>query len=367
MGNEGFCIDGLTVILLFSSFLYIICLLLLRRKWDLLNKIGRELSTKKLLLLSVGLVCAIRIMSFVGIAALNIANVRAHYSMKKIARYQSRDENQNDSPSNQDKYQAFYDGSMTVMFDLPNCMIVSTYVLLTLVWTECFIQSKFHNENARDYRQKVLSGYMLFNAALYGTQTTLYILIFATSSSNVVRNVLYATVTGVNFIAVSLVCFLYIYLNIQFSGYPFRSPFLLKSLSKISQLMAVWSLTRIIWGIAMLLVYIYDVELLQDSNTPIWSFMLLFLLFVICEIFPIFAMLDYSFMNIVGFESRASNDRNNLASERLGYSSGEWKVPDLENTINLGTEKEQLKRDTDALYGPSSISNPNLPLLDAGS
>ena len=68
--------------------------------------------------------------------------------------------------------------------------------------------------------------------------------------------------------------------------------------------MTLWSTTRIVWGIATLLVFIYNVELLQDSHTPVWSFVVLLLLFFICEILPIVAMLDYSYTYMIGIEQR---------------------------------------------------------------
>ena len=56
-----------------------------------------------------------------------------------------------------------------------------------------------------------------------------------------------------------------------------------------------WSLTRVIWGIATLLVYVHNVELLQDTNTPARSFALLLVVFFVCEILPIIILLDYSY------------------------------------------------------------------------
>lgn len=66
--------------------------------------------------------------------------------------------------------------------------------------------------------------------------------------------------------------------------------------------MTLWSLTRVIWGIATLLVFVYKIELLQDSNTPVWSFAVLLLMFLVCEILPIIALLDYSYLSLVGLE-----------------------------------------------------------------
>ena len=66
--------------------------------------------------------------------------------------------------------------------------------------------------------------------------------------------------------------------------------------------MTLWSLTRVIWGIATLLVFVYNIELLQDSDTPVWSFAVLLLMFIVCEILPIIALLDYSYLSLVGLE-----------------------------------------------------------------
>jgi hypothetical protein len=47
--------------------------------------------------------------------------------------------------------------------------------------------------------------------------------------------------------------------------------------------------------VATLLVYVNNVELLQDTDTPVWSFVVLFVVFFVCEIVPIVILLDYSY------------------------------------------------------------------------
>jgi len=248
-------------------------------------------------------------MSFVGVTAMDIANVRAHYSP---------------SPSKlaHDRIQRFYDASMTVLFDLPNTIVVSTYVLLTLVWSECFLQSRLHTESAIKWKTLWLVGYTIFNFLLYSTQLILYVLVFwpgTRSSSMIVKSVLYAAMTGINFIAVFLVCVLYYYLNLKFAGFPFRSRHTRESLKKISLVFALWSASRITWAIAMLTVFIYGIELLQDSNSPYLTPIMLFVLLLLCEILPILCMLDYSYINIINFEigSHSHND-NHMEVEGLG-------------------------------------------------
>ena len=73
---------------------------------------------------------------------MDIANVRAHY--KPIPSH---------SHSNS-RTQNFYDTSLSVLFDLPNAIVVSTYVLLTLVWAERFLQSRFHTESAGEWQKR---------------------------------------------------------------------------------------------------------------------------------------------------------------------------------------------------------------------
>ena len=90
-------------------------------------------------------------------------------------------------------------------------------------------------------------------------------------------------------------------------------------MSRVSSVMTLWSFTRFIWGVATLLVFIYKIELLQDSNTPFWSFVVLLLLFFVCEILPIVALLDYSYLPMVGIEQveiRWAEDETSQASAR---------------------------------------------------
>jgi len=302
-----FKVDMLTVALLMASILYTFCLILAQRKFSVLKLRHREMGTKKLLVLSVGLVCAVRIMTILGVVAMNIANVRAHYSLQPTDLYYV-------STTTEAKDQKFYDKAMTVLFDLPNCIVVSTYALLTLVWAECFLESRFHTESTLAWKRSGLKCYMVFNALLYATQLVLYTCIFFVPSVKSVRTIIYAAITGINFTAVLIVLIFYLYLSVNFSGFPFRSQQLRESYSKLSRVMGLWSLTRIVWGIATLLVFIYNIELLQDSHTPVWSFLVLLLLFFGCEIIPIIAMLDRSYISFIGFDSVPSEGPLNYLS-----------------------------------------------------
>ena len=197
-------LDLFTVSLLLAGLLFGFTLILAKRKYAFLRRANPSFDLKKLLVLSAGTVCFLRIMSFVGVIAMDIANVRAHYSLNR-ASHQNQNEESGRESHPIERNQSFYDSSMTVLFDLPNAIVVSTYVLLTLVWAECSLLSRFHTESSVQWRKRWLVWYMIFNSCLYGTQVILYILIFAGGRESkgvvVVRNIVTVAIGGINLCA----------------------------------------------------------------------------------------------------------------------------------------------------------------------
>jgi len=252
------------------------------------------------------------------VTVMDVANVRAHYSPSPV-NYHNHNRNHNHdynygtetliqaedkeggAGSDQDHYQSFYDASMAVLFDLPNTIVVSTYILLTLVWAECFVQSRIHTVNTTQLKKKWLLGYTIFNSCLYSTQLVLYTALVFANRSKMVKNILYAGMTGMNCCAVGLVAAMYFFLNVKFAGFPTSSPQAKKAFRRISKVLALWTVARIMWAVIMLVVYVKGIELLHFSSV------LLGFLFVACEIIPIVVMLDYSYMQIIGFERDESS------------------------------------------------------------
>mmetsp|Transcript_31783 Transcript_31783/g.53792 ORF Transcript_31783/g.53792 Transcript_31783/m.53792 type:complete len:354 (+) Transcript_31783:106-1167(+) len=305
-------LDLFVVSLLLASLLFLFCLVLAKRKYSFLKRVNPNFDLKKLLILSAATVCFLRVMSFIGVIAMDLANVRAHYSLKPASSHAERDTANNVHPI--EKNQAFYDSSMTVLFDLPNAIVISTYVLLTLVWAECSLLSRFHTESTAQWRKRGLMLFLVFNTSLYATQIILYILIFLGGVESeqvvIVRNVVNVAMAVINLSAVCLVALLYIYLNISFSGFPYRSQNSKESLRKISNVMLFWSLSRIVWGVAMLLAWIHDIDLLTSQGG--WS-LVLFVLLLFCEIVPIIALMDYNRI-IFDFERGATRAMSSLAT-----------------------------------------------------
>jgi len=90
--------------------------------------------------------------------------------------------------------------------------------------------------------------------------------------------------------------------------------------------MAFWSVSRIIWGVSMLVIYIKDVDLLRPGGSG-WSPIILFLLLVLCEIAPIIVLMDYSFMTIFEFADSATREMSSLATGQHVLMTDDERMP----------------------------------------
>ena len=109
------------------------------------DRMHPDLSLKKLLLLSVLIVSFMRVMTFLGVTMMDIANVRAHY-IPNPAHYHRHYHNDNNNGYEKIAHnQSFYDSSMMVLFDLPNAIVVSTVSEFPCVLSShlCMIQSQY--------------------------------------------------------------------------------------------------------------------------------------------------------------------------------------------------------------------------------
>ncbi|GMH97181.1 hypothetical protein TrVE_jg6284 [Triparma verrucosa] len=303
-GGLKITINSFSLIIFISAFLYLLMQIFVQRKLRFLQARSPELDTKKLFVMSVWLACVVRVMSFVGLGALQIASVQVNYSMDNAV-----SDGDDDSV---DQNQAFYDKAVIVLFDLPDYIIVSTYILMVLVWAECFLESRFHTLKSSYFRKHWLIIYMVFNAILYGGQIVLYMILFLSEDAAFfgvnLRNLLFVIVTGINFVTVFFTVVLYLYLSFKFSGFPYRSSSAKRNFAKISQVIAYWSVARVIWGIAMLISFENNIGWVSESDNSLIS-LLLIVLFIACELGPIFISLDYSLLSIVGLSDGANFGR----------------------------------------------------------
>lgn len=202
-----------------------------------------SLNTKTLFLLSVTTACWLRLMCFAGFIAVSRPFEGSKKRRKEYSSSSSRD-------------LEFYARAVIVLFDLPDFMLASTYVLLVVVWAECFLGSRRHWLSSRSFKKTWHQAYFCFNVVLYGFQCFIYVTIFGHFGDGV--QLLYV-VPAILTVAVPICHFcLYVFLSLRFAGFPTVSKSAARRLRHVTRVTAAWTFSRLAWSAAVSMTFFFD-------------------------------------------------------------------------------------------------------------
>lgn len=149
------------------------------------HSVSPRLSIRKVFIMNCFLTSVLRVMSFGSIAVVAWMGYGAGEETDDLE----------SSPT-----QDFYEKALVVLFDFPDFSIISAYVLLFLVWSEAFMQARHHWLNTGAMQKIMLLGYLVFNILLYSVQVALYsLLFFPAINKTVLSELIYLTLSGINF------------------------------------------------------------------------------------------------------------------------------------------------------------------------
>lgn len=283
---QRFIFDQLGAAPLILAILYFMALSVTAGKLHRLQKRSSELDTTKLFVMSVLLTCCTRIMGFVTIGVLNMLSISIGYDGTNTRR-------------NLD--QKFYDKCVLVLFDLPDFITLSAYTLLAVVWAESFLQSRRHWLSARSYRRSWLIAYLSFNTTLYAAQSILYILLFTSGVSSWATKTLYAVLATLNFGLPLILVFLWLYLLVFFSGFPFKTEGAARRQKRMGKVLIGWSIGRICCGIFSLTAALqYSIASSNASEKVEVYSVLVIVLLLVTELAPFSIALDDEILTILG-------------------------------------------------------------------
>jgi len=188
----------------------------------------RRVNTKTLFLLSVATACGLRLMCFLGFWF-----VRGDAFLTVESEVSSELE--------------FYARAVIVLFDLPDFMLASTYVLLLVVWAECFLGSRRHWLSARTFKRTWHHAYLGFNVVLYGAQLLIYCVVFLSDTVDGVA-LLYVVPAILTFAVPVVHLTLYVFLSLRFAGFPTVSRHAATRLGRVTRITSVWTLSRVAWS-----------------------------------------------------------------------------------------------------------------------
>ncbi|KAF0700730.1 Aste57867_8784 [Aphanomyces stellatus] len=228
---------------------------------------------------------------------------------------------------------SFYNKVVAVLFNLPDYLFVSSYLLVVLLWAETYQSSRRHWFSADQFHRRWMIFYLIFNGLLYMTQVILYALLFlrtdpsaiagiyeneegtklarvpslifcasSSSSSIVVVDVAIDCVAAADLCLPLIIFTTWLYLTLTLSGFPYKSQHAQKKLAKVGRLAMAWSLGRILYSVMMLLAFTRGWFNVGKNNMTTQS-MLLVALFIAAEILPIYILIDADLLSLLSMDA----------------------------------------------------------------
>ncbi|EGZ28369.1 hypothetical protein PHYSODRAFT_470018 [Phytophthora sojae] len=207
----------------------------------------------------------------------------------------------------------FYNKVVAVLFNLPDFLFVSSYLLLVLVWAEAFQSSRRHWFSAAVFRRKWMIFYLVFNGGLYLTQLVLYASLFLYDKNgifddekqdrlSVIPATIFYLVAAADLFLPIIIFSTWLYLTLSLSGFPFKSPSAKLRLQRVGRLVMAWSCGRILYSVMTLLTFTkgwFNVHREHASTQA----MLLVGVFFAAELIPIYLTLDKRLLAMLSVEN----------------------------------------------------------------
>ncbi|KAG2520436.1 hypothetical protein JM16_006699 [Phytophthora kernoviae] len=207
----------------------------------------------------------------------------------------------------------FYNKVVAVLFNLPDFLFVSSYLLLVLVWAEAFQSSRRHWFSAAAFRRKWMIFYLIFNGGLYLTQLVLYASLFLYDEGgifddekqdrlSVIPAMIFYLVAAADLFLPIIIFSTWLYLTLSLSGFPFKSTSAKIRLKRVGRLVMAWSLGRILYSVITLLTFTKGWFNVHRGNESTQA-MLLVAVFCAAELAPIYLTLDGRLLAMLSVEN----------------------------------------------------------------
>ncbi|CAH0477966.1 unnamed protein product [Peronospora belbahrii] len=294
----------------------------------------------------------------------------------------------------------FYNKVVAVLFNLPDFLFVSSYLLLVLVWAEAFQSSRRHWFSAAVFRRKWMIFYLVFNGGLYLTQLVLYASLFLYDTNGIFEDekadrlsvipatIFYLVATADLFLPI-IIFSTWLYLTLSLSGFPFKSQSAELRLRLVGRLVIAWSFGRVLYSVMTLLTFTKGWFNVHHENASAQA-MLLVIVFFAAELIPIYLTLDkrlLAMLSVENYEPLLESSGIHRYREKLrrilsSYSTLKsnvvqnvmyltffihWILSRLYNMVNPGVSKtifehqpKRLKHDQSCTRASTSSSNATL-------
>ncbi|DBA04423.1 TPA: hypothetical protein N0F65_010019 [Lagenidium giganteum] len=242
-------------------------------------------STVQLLILSIALGCLFRTTTFSTLCIFDSQNAAANpynvdHPYDPTLSHVTQGDGWRDGSASSDQVQRdldFYNKVVAVLFNLPDYLFVSSYILLVLVWAEAFQSSRRHWFSAAEFRRRWMIFYLVFNGALYMMQVVLYSCLFLYDQHGIFKDdksgrlslipeMIFYVVAATDLLLPLIILATWLYLTLSLSGFPFKSPSAQARLRRVGKLAMAWSFGRISYSVITLLTFTQMPPLDEDVD-----------------------------------------------------------------------------------------------------
>ncbi|ETV91019.1 hypothetical protein H310_14342 [Aphanomyces invadans] len=267
--------------------------------------------TTQLLMVSVSLGCLFRAATFSTLCFLDFQHTESGLSpLSSPLRVP-------EGPAPEESDLSFYNKVVAVLFNLPDYLFVSSYLLVVLLWAETYQSSRRHWFSAEQFHRRWMIFYLIFNGMLYLTQVVLYALLFLRADPSAIAGIyendegtqlalvptlIFDCVAAADLCLPLIILTTWIYLTLTLSGFPYKSHHAQAKLAKIGRLAMAWSVGRILYSVMMLLTFTRGWFNVGKNNATTQS-MLLVALFVAAEILPIYILIDADLLRLLSMDA----------------------------------------------------------------
>ncbi|KAJ1410682.1 hypothetical protein B484DRAFT_187089 [Ochromonadaceae sp. CCMP2298] len=351
----GFVFEGLTFLSFSLAVIYACLAVIVTRMLIILHNDSPDfMNTRKLFVMTCLTTAILRCMSFSSMGVLDLLD--RDFSIAQGGQKPSLTE-QTAAHLNAE----FFDKAFLVLFDFPDFCCISAYVLLIVVWAESYLRSRRHWLSAYRFRRVWMLIYLLFNVLLYSVQVALYLLLFFPSVARTSQlNLIYCSLALFN-LGLPLAWLLtYLYLAIQFSGFPWASEDAKRRLLTLSRLGVLWTLARLGWGVVALTSVVQGWLVHAQSRPGLYTCVLVSI-FCLAEVLPICLSVQLCVLNDFSDQDLGCH------MDKLTRQTGNGDLEMLPGTPGEGEGQALLARNTPSSHRRGSRRNSRSSEVAAGS
>ena len=289
------------------AILYLILFLFAWNKQRWLNKKSKRFNTMKFFVLCLMVTCGFRTIALVTIGTLDFT-LPADSTIITDTSIFFRDDASGD--------ELLFDKVMISLNVLPDFVVISTYVLLMLIWLENVYNARRHWFSAHTFRRNCLIAYLVFNILLYASQLIMYLALLTPvlkfSAEEVLHAIVYTELAGnVGLPAVMLL--IWLGTSVKLAGFPLKNERAAERLACVNRNAVVWTVGRVLYGALLLAVvgrdWFSSSKVVTDPSP--WVYDILYTcLYVFTEIVPFLRSLsDYKLYQLVMIVQAERDDK----------------------------------------------------------